>query len=535
MKFEKTYTTDIRRIICAAISGIALSMIFVFGYSIEKYGSVDFSRALTYIFLFLLTAFFFGIVYMLLGLQVKISDTTQKSEREVRRFFVLVFLSMSFIWALWYLSDYPGYYAYDAPWQWQMYADQAITEHHPVLHTLVLGKFMELSDSLFGNLYRGVAVYTLLQVVFTVFAFSYALTYMYRRPVSKKLLVFAYLWFGFAPTVIVNGLATTKDSVFAWNMVLFFVLSHQMLEEGERFFRRKRKMALWIFVVLLCGIMRNNAIYVLVPFLLWLLYSNRLYLKKYLALFGITAALYLTYSLVLVPSVTVSRLDTEEFLSIPLQQVCWTYMNEREVLTEEEIAFIEASFSEEAFALYNPRISDGVKFEFDIASYKTDSSDFIALWFQLLEKDPAGYVNAFLVNNEGLWYPWPTYVAYKTGEIAYCICHSYNPVINHSYIPLLGKYLSLFETSDFVCENALTEWLFAPGTWFILFLISFAFVLCKKKKITPFYVFVFLFWLTFLLGPVASVRYVSFVFYMVPLYVWMIYDSVLLSKGCPEE
>ena len=79
------------------------------------------------------------------------------------------------------------------------------------------------------------------------------------------------------------------------------------------------------------------------------------------------------------------------------------------------------------------------------------------------------------------------------------------------------QYYTLFGYNEIVCENPFTMWIFAPATYFWITMAMFAVLLYRKRQEAVVFGFVLAVWLTFLLGPVALVRYVGFLYYLLPL------------------
>ena len=91
------------------------------------------------------------------------------------------------------------------------------------------------------------------------------------------------------------------------------------------------------------------------------------------------------------------------------------------------------------------------------------------------------------------------------------------------------EYYKHYENANVVCNHPFTMWIFAPATYFIAFLLTFVWLVYKRRRESLALLAVLLIWLTFLLGPVALVRYVGFLYGMIPL------EIALLAKPKEEE
>ena len=91
-------------------------------------------------------------------------------------------------------------------------------------------------------------------------------------------------------------------------------------------------------------------------------------------------------------------------------------------------------------------------------------------------------------------------------------------------IPALCDFFALFENSEIVMGNDWVSWLFAPATFFYFaMVIAFYMLKSKKKAHGILFVYLGLLRLTYLLGPVAMVRYALYLYALVP--VWPAYIS----------
>lgn len=508
MKVEK------RRCMYAVILGILIGFSMVWGYQLQTVGKVSYDKIGMWSFSFIIAAFFSILSYFLL--EVKINFRAKGFKKlSIGWFSVLCFGGLYGCWIIQLLGVYPGFFNYDAPGQWEMYAIGQVTAHHPVIHTLLISKCMHLSFELFGKSQPGVFLYELIQLFVTALAFTKVFRYMYKKKTPIVFVGILYLWCAIFPTVILSAFSVTKDSLFAPLVVMFVVTTVEILDNVEDFFSKWYKMAAWGITAILMTIMRNNAVYVAIPFFFFLIWVFRKYWKKYLILLISMMLLYGLYMGPFTSYITVDGIASKEYLSVPCQQIMRVYhiATDLDVEKKEEIEFF---FREEALVLYVPKIADVAKGNLKIDVFEDNKAQFLKLWAELGAEYPTIYVDAFLVGNYGFWYPWATLAMYADGTEGYWVSKSYNPVWNESKIYLIEQYYTLFGYNEIVCENPFTMWIFAPATYLWITIFSFIVSLYKKRKEIVIFAYVLLVWLTFLLGPVALVRYVSFLYYLFP-------------------
>ena len=171
---------------------------------------------------------------------------------------------------------------------------------------------------------------------------------------------------------------------------------------------------------------------------------------------------------------------------------------------------------------YVPEIADAAKGRLRMDVYEAKSGEYWKLWATWLKRYPNEYVDSFLENTYGLYYMWPHYVLYSFGQEGFTVMHQMDPVVPNSKLPALYSFLCNFEDGDFVIHNRFTSWLFAPATFLYLSIAACVYVLRYRKfwLLIPIG-FLALLWCRFLLGPVALVRYVLFLYILLP--VWPMY------------
>ena len=310
-------------------------------------------------------------------------------------------------------------------------------------------------------------------------------------------------------------MSVTKDALFAPFLILFLIRTMEAITESESFFKKPVRITEWCVCAFFAAILRNNALYIMVPFCIFLV----IFLRKQKAAFSLLAALLVLvlYLGPLTNLITVKGVNEREYLSVPAQQIMRVYHTQQSIMTEDERLAIESSFEEEALNGYYPKIADVAKRCLKPELYTGNPGYLIGLWARLGFVYPQEYIDAFLIGNEGFWYPFSTLALMPNGDEGYYVCHSYPPVENKSLIGPIYSYYLHYEANSLVCNNPLTMWILAPATYFWVFFYALLILWYRKKREAIVLVPVLLIWMTFLLGPVALVRYVAFLYYLLPL------------------
>lgn len=517
---EKTKKADKRRILLSLLAGICMGSFVVFGFCLNHFDTVPAGSFLFWISYLSGIAVSAVFTFFLLGIRGK----DYKEYAPGKHLLLICFAAIFVLWFIQLLGLYPGYFNYDADNQWDMFRNMQVTAHHPVVHTYLVGGLVSLSYKLFNAPEPGCFVYVLLQMLITDYAFTEILRYLLKKRIPKVFVPLTVIWAGLFPTVVMNVMSVTKDALFAPFLILFLLRTAEALGDSENFFQKPLRITEWCVAAFFAAILRNNALYIMFPFCFFLVFCLRRQ-KAAFSLLGAVLALVL-YLGPLTALITVKGVNEREYLSVPAQQIMRVYHTQQDVMTDEERLAIENAFEEEALNGYYPKIADVAKRCLKPELYTDGPGELMKLWTTLGLAYPKQYTDAFLIGNEGFWYPFSTLALMPNGDEGYYVCHSYPPVENKSLIGPVYSYYLHFEANSLVCRNPFTMWILAPATYFWIFFYAFLILWYHRKKEAIAFAPVLLIWMTFLLGPVALVRYVAFLYYLLPLEAGLVLEAV---------
>ena len=248
----------------------------------------------------------------------------------------------------------------------------------------------------------------------------------------------------------------------------------------------------------------------------------------------ITAMLLLPVALFLAVNTGMTKIltgpDTKEYqemLTVPISQLARAYNYQKDVFSKEDILLLHRYLPEENLNRYEPLCTDLLKVGFNNEAFSEDKSSFVKLWLRIGKKAPAVYVNAWLLTSYGYWYPYASLNVYA-GRTVYTFTYdesSYfgyeveKPGTRTSLIPAIDTFFRTISLTRTFQKIPVIRLFFAPAFWFFVFLWQLFFRgfrrrFCGAVCFLP----VFLTWLTVLLGPCSLVRYVIFLWFLVPVY-----------------
>lgn len=446
-----------------------------------------------------------------------------KERKHPRLFFLAVWMGIFVCFLPLFLAWWPGNFVFDAKYQMQNVIEGWYNTHHPLIHTLMMGKAYEFGQKV-GNVSWGYQFYTLTQMLILTSAFAYMLQYMYKKRVKTLWLVVAGVFFALFPMHVLFAISATKDVLCAAFFLYFMVFLVRYVFDRESF--QPLSYVGMIVTGALLALFRNNALYaVLVTGVILIIVIRGLKEKGKLVL--IFAGVYLLAALVnngLIAYTNAVSSDTyRETLCVPLQCLARVASYRGDELSEELYEEICQYIQESDIASYNPYLADAVKNNANEELLKTNTLNFFKLWVKVGLQFSDEYLESMITNTLGYWYPLNQGL-YVSADIS--LYHTFIGVGDeiekenycnwayNIYAPLFwaGEYKDL-PVLGYSFRNAPYIWLLVIFTLWSLY---------KKRKegfrvgmLPLIYVF------TCFCGPMAALRYIYCIVVCVPLILYL--------------
>ena len=540
---------------------ILFSVFTIFGYSYSKQnnwdlifgGIINFVKSVSIFFiLFIIFRIIIEILYEYLIPKIKYKSTENKLLKIIfeKYSFILPLIIIIICWTPYIFAYYPGILMQDSREQVkQFYGIEAsgatnsvrlidenvkITNHHPVLHTIVLGGLIKLGGKIVNDNF-GVFLYTVIQVIIIASSFAYIIKYMNRLKTPYWIRIITLICFAILPFFPFYAVKITKDTIFTALIIFYIIELHKMIKKAD--YKEKYKILDIIKLVilfLLTALVRNNGIYNIIltfPLLLLIDKNNR---KIIVCITFFIFFIYKIYTGLLLPVFKIPNSSIREMLSIPFQQTARFVKENEEKVTEEDKKVIDKVLEYDTLASrYNPVHADSVKNKFNKDATKEDVKNYLKIWFKQLTIAPTTYIQATLNNIYGYFYPCCKPVSYIASfSIKYDKTLKKQKVIDYYYNKYkkirtnINRFLGFFE------KNPVLSLVISPGfnVWVILTMI--AYILYKKKYK---YLIIFAPSITILLVCIASpvnayFRYSMPNIFAIPLIISIFLDIISENK-----
>ena len=535
--------------------GVSLlfSMALTVGSRLESVENFNITEAKAWLVVVVLMVYFSPLVSYawekIEGWEAEKAEDVDKNESKKSHFlrnWCLIFLC----WLPVFLAFYPGAFVYDAQDEYVQVATRNFTTHHPLTHVLLLGGMVCAGNKFLGSYNLGIAGYTLFQMVILSGVFSYATEYVKSKWNWKYAEKACIIFYGFFPVISMYAVCSAKDGLFT---AAFLVVIIKMLQFFDNPVTFGEKCGNWIASILAAVTMmlfRNNGMYAYVVWIpivaagVLMLYRNSVLSKSrnasdiqkkekknagvLMASMVASVIIFLLCSKGLVAVLGASDSESQEIMTVPIQQMVRTFVYSPETYTEEEKQLLFELIPEEDMKLYNPRLSDLVKSKFQNQNFNEDKLKYLELWMKIGLRKPLIYLNAWWMTSYGYWYPDAVINVYGGNTVhtftyqdsSYFGFETENPGVRESKFPWLEEQFRKMSLELYQHKIPGISMTFSPGFLFWVFLFCMGFFLRFRKwdKLIP-CLGVLLLWLTAVLGPTYLVRYVLILWFALPVIV----------------
>lgn len=325
-----------------------------------------------------------------------------------RRGFLLVLLLLLVSWLPYLLSFAPGSVLDDSlasitPWT----NGTPLTNHHPVIYSLLVGGFVSLSKILPLSLNAAVFLYSLVQSVCLAGTLAALFCRLQRAGARRWVLAAGIGYAMIVPYFPAYAMIMWKDPLYSCALLwLSMLLFDAVRKEGglpDRAWQVK-----WSLALLGTAFLRNNGAFCLLFMAAALLLSGRR--KRFFCtacMTVIVALLFFTAQHTVYPLCHIADTEYTEKIGIPLQQLAATVAYQGKMGEEEREFLLKIMPEQEWKERYAPCLADKIKWT-DGANMEYISQNkrsFWKVWGNLLLKNPAIYLRAYGMDTFGFWVP----------------------------------------------------------------------------------------------------------------------------------
>lgn len=459
--------------------------------------------------------------------KIKIAENDKPGRRGAFILFISLLVIMFLCWIPYLMSFWPGGIYADTVDSINMaLGKEKLNNHNPILYTLIwkfvftiTGAFKDKGD------YPGLKLMTVMQTLLLASGLSGFMAYLYRKGLKRRLLLIISILFISFPLYPFYGISLWKDTIFSLCVFIFSIFIYDLFVQKDVVEKDSIKiLELLGFTIgtLLIIFLRNNGKYVAFFYLAVILITLVIKRKKQLLIrFLLVSIIIVVFSEVIQGPLYNKynlNLDTKkESMGIPIQQVAYVianggYISEKDLERLNEIMPIE-----NWIALYNPVITDTIKFDpsFNDEYFEINSKKFMRIYRNIVFSNPVMALKAYMLQTMGFW------DVTKSASTAY-ICNFHFGNAEYFMSDYFAYYLKYSFSELVEPKHYISSAIFV---WIMLFTI---FLCMKRRNINGILTILptLGIWITIMLAvPVAfSFRYVYALFLCLPLYILICFD-----------
>lgn len=440
-----------------------------------------------------------------------------------------------------FLIMFPGLYAYDGGNHVLQFLNSIVPlrTQYSVLYSALLGTCINIGKSV-GSTGLGLSIAMIIQASFSIYALYKLCIFVLDRSKSFAFFVATLLFSALFPFALITRISTCQDVLFGTFFLLALI---ELTKLGSKITNNetitaKNMLPLCVWCVLMM-LMRNNGAYAfLVMIVLAIPYLVRHKQKKLLAagLISIAAFYAISGPFFSALGVSGSKVTIREMSSIPSQQMARALEEHPERFNDDEILIYTQAYNTEAYG-YAPtdcswywgqsEISDVAKDRLNQNYVKNDLGKYLKLYVSIGLKCPKSYVDAFLMNSLGFWYPaknypdtrmYHPYVEYQTST-GTNINPNYIDIPRTSLIPAIDNKIAEWFKSTSWNDIPVLSIGVKSGFYFILFVTCMMAAISRKRADLTLPILMTLgLIVTYFLSPVCLFRYIYPLVISIPLF-----------------
>lgn len=342
--------------------------------------------------------------------------------------FITCFLIMFILWLPWILALSPGVIAPNdtLDQMQQLYGIEStssrmagqlrdgfyLNNHHPVIHTLILGAFLYGGQALCSASF-GMFLFVLFQVIFLISSLAFIINAIFDKGTTLSYLLLTSLFIGLVPIFPIWSCCVTKDILFIGCFVylLGLLIFKENLEKNSLSCKSPEKLRIIVslmivFMCILSILLRNSGIYIVglaLAVAFFLDFKNGKF-KHFDVALGLLCAIVILKCVY--PVAGIAPASNSESLAPQFAQVSRIVIEHEEEIDENSLRVIDENLGLENIRMnYLPNSIDSVKFNYNQDVTSEQKKEFTKVWFDLSLKYPKSAFKGWMELWRGYWSP----------------------------------------------------------------------------------------------------------------------------------
>lgn len=462
---------------------------------------------------------------------------TKVSSIPLKPFFIAS-AAIAALWLPYLLAYWPGLIFGDTLNSLNQIFGAPLSNHHPVMFTLAMKLCIQIA-SFFGlSRTSGIALYTILQMVFMAICLGYLVVWFIERlGIQKQFVWLMVAIFGLSPYIATYSIALWKDPVFSCSICIICVIIAEAVLAREVALSQFQKIALCL-LSLLAMLFRNNGVYIVLALVLllatvFIVAHVRKQSFKYVPILiplCISFAAYLVISGPVYSALHVIPTEKVESLGIPLNQMARVAALNGD-MSDSDRAYMDSLLPLEQYKdKYRPMCTDMLKWDPEF-NPEPLNNNFWSHWISMMIRNPKVYFEAWEMQTFGYWTINVPAVAQYTTNIHAGIPRNVNLEYGIGYDITSKNLLSLDSIRNAL---PLSSYSISGGLVFWILIFACSILILKKRWqwILPFLPLLLLYGTLFIASPIWYwPRYIFTAQLALPIVIVLLYRAVIVNEA----
>lgn len=270
-----------------------------------------------------------------------------------------------------------------------------ITDHHPVMTTLIFGLFAWLGE-VGGEAYNGLFVFGLIQSLALAMSLACAIVYVHRRlSLDRTSALILIVFCAVFPLFPIYGISFSKDVIFAPLFIIFSLVFAEIVRTRGECLSNRSLVFVLIFVSLGISMTKKVGLYI-VAFCMIVIFL-RCRDRRVVAVAN--GAFAFAFVFVVIPYGVFPLIDagpgsSKEMLSVPYEQTALYVKEHPDDISSDEQAILDKVLTYDTLAeRFHPETADYVK---NFAPENESFFDYLTVYLKQGIRQPLTYIRAFL-------------------------------------------------------------------------------------------------------------------------------------------
>jgi len=303
------------------------------------------------------------------------------------------------------LAFYPGIISPDSVDQMEQIFTGVYSNHHPVVHTMLIKLCIWAGSSIFGTVNAGVCTYSIFQILIMAVSFAYVIMTLYQMQISFKVIIPFFIAYALLPYNIFYSFTMWKDVLFGAAVAAFLTALLRIIRrvgKGDA----ANTIVLAVSSAGVCLLRSNGWMAFAVTLVIGIFVLGRKHIKSII----IMAVVFIAAMAVRGPlfnALGIAKPDILESLAIPMQQIARVLSNGEEITDQQRETLSQIADPDMIAEKYRwdtvDTFKNDIRYTGDVGYIEEHKKELLMLYLEMAKQHPVTFVEAWIDQTKGYW------------------------------------------------------------------------------------------------------------------------------------